>query len=148
MLLATCCRVPNASEFLDGLIEALPAAADWELDHSAWAGLDRWIHAKYVGNEFPGEGLMLSVSGGEKDPTLIRVALRAEEWPTHVCWDDQFRPERLAQPLFAAAMKACRHGLKVVLPPADAPPLTRSRRSKKQGTGAARKRPAMSKPEV
>lgn len=114
MLLANCFRVHDAFAFLDAFMGAVAAARDWELDYIKFDYGFQFVYVKYTGRKFQGQGLLASTFAPLSDPTLVHVTIHADEWPTHLHWDESAK--RLVRPLIMAAHKASCPKLRVIRP--------------------------------
>jgi len=115
MLLASCYRVHDAAAFLDAFAKAAGDAPDWELDYIKFDYGFQFVYVKYIGRRFQGKGLKASAFYRLSDPTTLHVTIHADEWPTHLHWDESAK--RLVKPLLEAAHVASRPKLKIVQPP-------------------------------
>jgi len=126
MLLASCYRVHDAAAFLDAFIGAAAASKDWALDYIKFDYGFQFVYVKYIGRRFQGKGLKASAFYRLSDPTSLNLAIRADEWPTHVHGDKS--ATRLVKPLLEAAHEASRPKLKIVQPPPARTPARRKSR--------------------
>jgi len=126
MLLAKWLQVYDAAAFVDAFAKAAGDATDWQLDYIKFDYGFQFVYVKYVGRRFQGKGLKASAFYRLSDPTSLNLAIRADEWPTHVHGDKS--ATRLVKPLLEAAHEASRPKLKIVQPPPARTPARRKSR--------------------
>jgi len=123
MLLASSYRVHDAAAFLDAFIGAVAESKGWELDYIKFDYGFQFVYVKYIGRRFQGKGLKASAFYRLSGPTMLYVTIHADEWPTHLHWDESAK--RLVKPLLEAAHEASRPKLKIVQPPPARTPARR-----------------------